>query len=288
MGAVRTGREVEMVPRNRLGAVLAILVMLSASVAAQWPAHPTSRVPRLADGTPDLAAPAPRTDDGRPDLSGKWENFRTVETARAVNAEFFDETPDALIDLFRDAGGRIDGGLPYQPWAADLRARRMADNSKDNPDAHCLPMGFMQFHTHPQPRQIVQTRDLILFVYEANHGLRYVFLDGRPLPPQGEPQPWWYGYSIGRWEGDALVVETNNLIDGIWLDVNGSPLTEAAHVTERFRRPDFGHLQIDVTVDDPKVYTRPWTVSLAQRIMVDAELIEFVCAEYEVSSRRYR
>jgi len=144
----------------------------------------------------------------------------------------------------------------------------------------------MQLHTHVDPRRIIQTPSVIAIAYEANYGLRFIHMDGRPAP-SNDPQPWWYGYSRGRWEGDTLVVETTNLRDGGWLDINGSPLTDAAKVTERFRRPNFGTLQIDVTVDDPKAYTRPWTVALTQRIMVDSEMLEFICLENEKSSQHY-
>jgi hypothetical protein len=145
----------------------------------------------------------------------------------------------------------------------------------------------------PQPRKIVQTPNLIVILYEANYGVRYIYTDGRSLPPQGEPQPWWYGYSVGRWEGDTLVVETNNLrgaesgpFDG-WLDVRGSPYSEQARFVERFRRPIFGKLEIDVTVDDPKAYTRPWSVTIKQRLMLDSELMEFICAENEKDAQHF-
>jgi hypothetical protein len=189
------------------------------------------------------------------------------------------------VATFFEAGGNMEGGLPYTPWAAELRKARLALNARDNPDAMCMPMGFLQFHQQPQPRMIVQTPKMILIEYEANYGLRHIYLDGRPLPPQGEPQPWWYGYSVGRWEGDTLVVETNNVrgaedspYDG-WLDVNGSPYSREARFIERIRRPTFGHLQIDMTVEDPKSYTKPWTVRVDQRVLPDQELIEFVCNE---------
>jgi hypothetical protein len=162
----------------------------------------------------------------------------------------------------------------------------MADNGKDNPDAHCLPMGLMQLHNHPQPRKIIQTPGVIVILYEGNAGIRQIFTDGRPLP-DNDPQPWWYGYSTGKWDGDTLVVETSGFRDGGWLDINGSPLTDAARWTERFRRVSYGNLRIDVTVDDPKAYTRPWTVTVDQRIMLDAELIEFVCLENERSTQHF-
>ena len=172
--------------------------------------------------------------------------------------------------------------MPYQPWAKELVDKRKANNSKDNPDAHCLPMGFMQFHTHPEPRKIVQTPTSMLIIYEANSGLRQVFMDGRKLPSK-DAEPWWYGYSVGHWEGDALVVETTGFIDDIWLDVQGSPLTSEGKVTERFRRPTYGTLEIDVTVDDPKAYTKPWTVRVTQRLLPDAELIEFICEDRDAT-----
>jgi len=135
---------------------------------------------------------------------------------------------------------------------------------------------------------------MILIEYEANHGLRHIFMDGRKLPPQGEPQPWWYGYSVGHWEGDTLVVETNNLrgaedgpYDG-WLDVNGSPYSQQARFTERIRRPSFDHLQIDITLEDPKAYTKPWTVRVDQRLIVDQELIEFECNENQQFRRKIK
>jgi hypothetical protein len=189
------------------------------------------------------------------------------------------------VATFFEAGGNMPGGLPYTPWAAELRKQRLALNARDNPDAMCMPMGFLQFHQQPQPRKIIQTPQLILIEYEANYGLRHIYLDGRSLPKQGEPQPWWYGYSVGRWEGDTLVVETNNLrgaedsvYDG-WLDVNGSPYSQQAKFTERFRRPTFDHLQIDMTVEDAKAYTKPFTVRVDQRFVPDEEMIEFICNE---------
>jgi len=143
----------------------------------------------------------------------------------------------------------------------------------------------MQLHTHSQPRKIVQSPAVMVIVYEANAGLRQVFLDGRAAP-SGDPQPWWFGYSVGRWDGDTLVVETTALRDEGWLDVNGSPFTDQARVTERFRRPNFGRLEIDVTVNDPKSYTRPWTVRVNQRLLAEDELIEFICHENEKDAPR--
>ncbi len=267
--------------------VVALLLALPPSLAAQWPRYHVPGVPRTADGQVDVNAPTPRAPDGKPDLTGIWENFREQgQGVASVNAAFFSDVLPSLIPQFRDIGSDMQGGLPLQPWAAALKKQRMDDNSMDNPDAHCLPLGIMQLHTHVDPRRIIQTPQLVAMLYEANYGLRYIYLDGRPAP-DNDPQPWWYGYSRGWWEGDTLVVETTNFRDGGWLDINGSPLTDAAKVTERFRRPSYGRLQIDVTVDDPKAYTKPWTVNLTQKIMVDTEMMEFICNENEQSSKRY-
>jgi hypothetical protein len=160
--------------------------------------------------------------------------------------------------------------------------RRKSENSKDNPDAHCLPLGLMQLHEHPQPRKIIQTPGLIVILYEAQGGVRQIFTDGRSLPTN-DPQPWWYGYSIGKWDGDTLVVETTGFRDDVWLDIDGSPLTNTGKMTERFRRVNYGTMQIDVTVEDPKAYTKPFTVRVNHRLMPDTDLIEFVCAENEKS-----
>jgi hypothetical protein len=243
-------------------------------------------------GAPNAAAPnTPPTPGGEatgggPQPPGVGSGGRGGVTLEPATAPFpFDPTAPPVATFF-EAGGNMEGGLPYTPWALEIRKKRFdVDKAKDNPDAMCMPMGFLQFHQQPQPRKIMQMPGLILIEYEANYGLRHIYMDGRKLPPQGEPQPWWYGYSVGHWEGDTLVVETNNLrgaedgpYDG-WLDVNGSPYSREAKFTERIRRPSFGRLIIDTTVDDPKAYTKPWTVRIDQRITVDEEMIEFICNE---------
>ncbi len=257
-----------------LTAVLALAVALAPPLSAQWPKYPTPDVPRLADGGPDLNAPTPRLADGKPDLSGNW-------TAGLGGGRRGAPPPlGPPRATFFNVGAGFPNGLPLRPWAKALLDERRAANSKDNPDVWCLPMGYMQFHLHPQPRKIVHTPAFMAIIYEANYGIRPIYIDGRPVPPLGGPQPWWYGYSVGRWEGDTLVVESNNFLDGGWLDVWGSPLTDAATITERFTRSRFGELNIAITIDDPKAYTEPFTVGVTQRIMVDQELIEFICNEY--------
>jgi hypothetical protein len=255
-----------------------------------------------------MDAPTPRTPDGKPDLSGNWVRFRG-EGAFAPpelgglfrNQAAAAQTPAPSADpnsppiaAFWELGANVPNGLPLTPWATELKKQRMAVNDKDNPDANCLPMGMTQFHTHGQPRKVMQNPGVIAIMYEANYGLRYIYTDGRALPKQGSVSPFWYGYSVGKWEGDTLVVETNNLrgaetgpSDG-WLDVRGSPYSEGARFIERFRRPTYGKLEIDVTVDDSKSYTKPFTVRINQQISPDDEIIEFVCNENQQFRRRVK
>ena len=267
--------------RRAAGLALAACLGLSASLAAQWRAYPDRDVPRKSDGSVNLEAPAPKTPDGKPDFSGIWQNAWFVNgrvTPLPVSPP--GEPPAAT---FADVFANFKGELPLQPWAAQLKAARKEQNSKDNPDAHCLPMGLMQFHMHPQPRKVLQTRDVIAILYEGNSGIRQIFIDGRPLP-DADAQPWWYGYSTGHWDGETLVIETVGFRDEGWLDIYGSPLTDKAKMTERWRRLSYGSMQIDITIDDPKAYTKPFSVRIHHRIAVDgpaldSELIEFICNE---------
>jgi hypothetical protein len=299
---------------------IAIALVCSVSVAAQWPKHKDTGVPRDAQGRPQLDAPPPRAADGHPDLSGTWRRIDrdpppaalsglvgrgnqaagrgaprgppTTPTEPGNQGRLDPNSPPLAV--FWDIGTNLKDGLPLTPWAAELKKQRMATNSVNNPDANCLPLGIHPLHTHPDPRKMIQTPKLVTIAWEANYGLRFIHTDGRALPPLGEPQPWWFGYSVGRWEGDTLVVETNNVrgaemgsFDG-WLDVNGSPHSSEVKFTERFRRPTFGKLEIDLTVEDPKAYTKPFTVRINQQLMVDDELIEFICNENQQFRRRVK
>ena len=262
------------------------LAMGTAMLFAQWPSYPTG-VPKTADGKPDLTAPAPRTADGHPDLSGTWELVRPPGPRGGPGAGRGKEAPPPPTDgpplaTFQNIGRGFPDGLPLRPWAADLLKSRKEENSKDNPDAHCLPLGLMQLHMHPQPRKIIQTSKLIVMLYEAQGGVRQIFMDGRSLPPS-DVEPWWYGYSIGHWDGDTLVIETTGFRDDVWLDIDGSPMTNSGKMIERVRRLNYGTLQTDVTIDDPKVYTKPFTVRVDHRLMADTDLIEFICNENERS-----
>src|SRR6516162_6446793 len=278
--------------------------LCSASIAGQWPKMVDPTIPRDAKGAVRADAPVPRTADGKPDLSGMWMRANSAPPRggrgglqlEPPTAPFPFDPGGPPVATFFEAGANMEGGLPYTAWAQDIRKKRLELQDRDNPDANCLPMGFLQFHQQPQPRRIMNVSNpkMLLIEYEANNGLRHIYLDGRKLPPQGEPQPWWYGYSVGHWEGDTLVVETNNLrgaedgpSDG-WLDVNGSPYSDQAKFTERFRRPSFDHLQIDLTLEDPKAYTKPWTVRIDQRLFPDQDLIEFECNENQQFRRKVK
>jgi hypothetical protein len=254
--------------------------------APQWPAYLRADVPRTADGKPDLNAPAPRLPNGKPDFSGTWES-RVGPSGRLGGPFLPSLTADAPpVATFFDAGRGMKGGLPYTEWAAALRKQRMARFSQDNPDAQCLPMGFLQTHTHSQPRRVVHTKDDLIIMYEANQGLRQIFTDGRALP-DNDPNPQWEGYSVGRWEGDTLVVESLGFRDEGWLDVNGSPFTTGLRLTERYRRVNYGRMEIDVTINDPKAYTQPFTLRVNWRLEPDQQLIEFICHENNLSKEHY-
>ena len=260
------------------GRIVTLVVVLSATsipAYAQWLRYPTAGVPRKPDGSPNLAAPAPRTADGKPDLSGMWK----PEDNRPC-------PPDGCADMkvpqeFVNIGWSLNGGLPYQPWAADAVKARMAANGKDDPASRCLPRGVVKGHTTPLFRKIVQVPGLLVVLNEANASYRQIFTDDRALPD--DPNPSWNGYSSAKWEGDELVVRTNGFRDGLWLDRTGSPMTDAARMTERYRRANFGALEIELTVDDPKAYTKPWTVPLKQFIVLDTELLDYICLENEKS-----
>jgi hypothetical protein len=223
---------------------------------AQWINYPAHGIPRTADGKPDLAAPAPKMPDGKPNLSGVWEQ------------------PNA-----RSSGYYLKGiDIPWQPWAKALFDQNTANNLMDNPESKCLPRGTPKadaFDLH----KIVQTPELIVILYEYQTTYRQIFLDGRELPK--DPNPTWGGYSVGHWEGDTLVVESNGFNGKAWLSGFGNPTTDAMRLTERMRRRDFGHMDIQLTIDDPKAYTRPWKAELHPELAPNTEIMEFVCNENE-------
>ena len=250
---------------------------VSTSLAAQWIQYPTAGVPRKADGSVNMAAPTPRLADGMPDFSGIW---MTAEPNRPVD----DDEPGDPENItssrqMSDIGVDLPGGLPYQPWLVPIVEERTANQAIDDPHIRCLPDNFIRAYGLPHLLKFVHTPGLLVVLNEMNAGYRQVFTDARPLPE--DPNPSWQGYSSAHWSGDTLVVDTIGLRDDTWIDWNGSVLTEAATVREEIRRPDFGHLEIRVTVDDPVAYTEPWTITLRQRIVVDTELIDEICLENE-------
>jgi hypothetical protein len=273
----------------------AVVLSLAFSFAllAQWPAFPT-------DSAPDANSPAPKARDGKPDFSGVWESGKGKDKGKGDKGAFKDKgpPPDGAKGKAKGpppvaAGGVPPGNflnmganfpeglLPYTDSALALRNQRLARNSVDHPDAHCLPLNPIQLWFHPQPRKWIQTPEVSVMLAEANGGIRQIFTDGRSLPT--DPLPWWFGYSVGKWEGDTLVVDSTGFLENSWIDEQGSPLSSSARVTERIRRPNFGTLEIEITVNDPKTYRSPFTVTSTQRLMPAQELIEFVCAENNTS-----
>jgi hypothetical protein len=264
----------------------AVLVGVSQPLVAQWLKHPTSGVPRTRDGKPNLTAPTPRTREGTPDLSGLWLTADGMPCAQqTLGREFLVCGAELPISRYGiNMGDGLPGGLPYQPWAAQQVKYETEQNSKDDPHARCLPDTFVRLYGLPHMQKFVQVPGLLVMLDELNAGYRQVFTDGRPLP--ADPQPSWQGYSSGKWVGDTLVIDSIGFRDGLWLDIVGSPMTDAAKVRERIRRPDYGHLEVEVTVDDSKAYTKPWTVTLKQALVVDTELVDEICLENEKSVQR--
>ena len=269
--------------RVLLGSVLIAIVSVPVVSIGQWLRYPTADVPRNADGTPNLTAAAPRLPDGKPDFSGLWHVAMRNPCNAALN-RFSGCTEIGGSPLARDLGVNLPGGLPYQPWAAEIVKQRAADDSRDDPHVRCLPDNPPRHWGLPHLNKIVHTPKLLVVLYEVNAMYRQIFTDGRPLPE--DPTPGWNGYSTARWEGDTLVVQTIGFRDNLWIDLHGSPMSDAAKMTERLRRPNYGTLELEITVDDPKVYTRPWTVRMDQVIELDTDLIDEFCLENEKSYER--
>ena len=274
-------RRVDMIKRqSRISVlVLASLAIFGATALGfgQWVRYPTSGVPRKADGTPNLTAPPPRLPDGKPDFSGIWHTAVINQCVQATGA-FCGNTEIGGSPLALNIGRDLSGGLPYQPWAAELVKRRF---SKDDPHVRCLPDNPPRTWVMPHLTKAVHTPRLLVLLYEVNAMYRQIFIDGRPQPD--DPTPSWNGYSTAAWDRDTLVIRTTGFRDDLWIDMSGAPMTNTATMTERLRRPNFGTLEVEITVDDPKVYTRPWTVSMKQELMLDTELIDEICLENEKS-----
>jgi len=280
--------------------IASLAVLIPALASAQWINYPTAGVPRRADGKVDMFAPAPRMADGKPDFSGIWTTAEPNRQTQALSTPQQKQGPRSLGEAqtpgdpgritasrqMANIGVDLPGGLPYQPWLVPLVKERTANLAKDDPHIKCLPDNFLRAYGLPHLLKFVHTPNLLVVLNEMNAGYRQVFTDARPLPPA--PTPTWQGYSSAKWSGDTLVIDTIGLRDDTWIDWNGSVLTPAAKVREQVRRPDFGHLNIQVSVDDPKAYTKPWTVTLKERIVVDAELIDEICLEDEQSLKHMK
>jgi hypothetical protein len=248
-----------------------VAVTVAAGVShAQWPGAPPDGLPRLADGRIDLAAPPPRTADGRPDLAGVWE-AEPDPRGRAGGIENV-VAPRYMIDVTVDLA---PDSVPFQPWAAALYKERNDRARIDNPQIRCLPTGVPRLVAYSMPYKVVQTPKLIVLLYESGTMFRQIFVDGRAHP--ADPQPTWMGYSVGRWEGDDLVIETRGFNDQSWLDGAGHPHSAQMRVTERLRRRTVGQMDVSVVIDDPGAYTRPLTYTSRHRLRPDTELIEYVC-----------
>jgi hypothetical protein len=268
-----------------LGSIVAIVMAAPAVVAGQWFKYPTEGLPRNPDGTLNRNAPTPRLPDGRPDFSGLWH---------AANPNRCGGGDNQFIQCGNEIGGSALGGnlgrdlpggsLPYKPEVAKLVAARHADDSRDDPHVRCMPDNPPRSWTLPHLTKALHSPKYLALLYEVNAMYRQIFIDGRPFPQ--DPNPGWNGYSVGHWEGDTLVVETRGFRDGLWIDTWGSPMSDAATMTERMRRPNFGTLEIELTIDDPKVYTRPFTVNLTEDFEADTELIDEFCLEGEKDYER--
>ena len=255
------------------------LVLAAAPVFGQWLGYPTPAVPRTPDGKPNLAAPAPRTADGRPDFSGMWGwiNIGPPCGAQCTDTQISRE--------FINIAASLKTPLPYQPWAANLVKKRSVDQGLD-PNVHCMPRGAPRIWTDDYYKRVFMVPGRMIVLTERNMQYRQIFLDGRPLPK--DPNPTWNGYSTGHWEGDTLVVQTIGFRDDLWLDAKGDPLTEQGKMTEKIRRPNYGTLQVEITIDDPKAYTAPWTVTINQPVVLDSELLDYYCLENERDSVHMR
>jgi hypothetical protein len=254
---------------KRSVALVLAIVTLAGAAEAQWLNYRTPGTPRLPDGQPDLSAPAPRTSDGRPDLSGIWA------AACAIYGRDSCFTQSLFFDLAKDLK---PADVQMTPWASQIQVQRESRNHIDDPYGYCLPPGTPRINFGGGPFRILQTPRVTALLYETLVGMmfRQVLTDGRTLPEVTEPT--WLGYSVGRWDGETFVVETTGFRDGGWLDTRkGRPHSDALHVTERFRRTDFGHMELTITINDPKAFLKPWTFTAPLTLLPDTELVEAFC-----------
>ena len=231
-----------------------VWLMCAHQVSAQWVKVPVSTTPRTASGAPNLSAPTPQAADGHPDLSGVW--------ARAMGRG---------VSVPNPAGATP---IPMTPSAQAIFTARRENGGKDMPSGRCLPHGLTKAPSVPEPFKIIQTPALTVILHEELNNYRQIFLEGHAPTPVGQA---WFGHSVGRWEDDVFVVRTDGFVDDMWLDVVGHPATAQLRIIERWRRSDFGHLESQITVEDPGSYTAPWSFQLRFNLMADGELIENIC-----------
>jgi len=260
--------------------VVVSTMLLHGAAGAQWPDRPASGIPRTPDGKPNLSAPAPRTPDGKPDLSGVW-----LPDPGAGGTKGIGET--LRSPFFVDITTGLDPQqVPFQPWAEAQYRRHRERNMMDDPTARCQPTGVPALDTYPFPFKVLQTPGLLVILYENNTDFRQIFSDGRDLPR--DPQPAWMGYSTGKWDGDVFVVDSIGFDERSWLDRTGHPHSDALRVIERFRRLDVGRMDVQITIDDPKAYTRPITFTQALKLLPDGELLEHFCTDNEKSAQHFK
>ena len=264
-----------LVTLNRSAILAVAWLIMPALVSAQWLNYPTPGVPKKADGSPNLDAPTPRTADGKPDLSGLWLLEKNLPCPK-------DGCPDMEVSReFVNLGWNVSGGVPYQPWAAAVAKTRREQNGKDDPGANCHPTGIVKETINPFFRKLIQLPGLLVILMERDTAYRQIFTDGRPKLVDPLPTP--NGYSLGKWDGDTLVVETSGFIDGEWLDRSGNPLTDAGKIIESYHRVNYGVMDLEITVDDPKAYTKPWTAKVKEFIQPNTEMMDYFCLENEKS-----
>jgi len=255
--------------------MLAALLLL----LAQWLDYPAKNIPRTKDGKPVLNATSPKTRDGKPDLSGIWLPDNTPGV-KGTNGEGL---PKYFISILFDVKDQ-DAMLTREGLAA---YRRNEDNNqKDDPTTTCHPIGVPASDTVPVPYKIVQTPGLVVILNEGDTAWRQIFTDGRKHAETTIPS--WMGYSVGHWELDTLVVETTGFNDRSWLDRAGHTHSDAMRVVEKFHRRDFGHLDVTVTIDDPKTFTRPITFTQPNTLTPDGDLLEYFCTDNEQDSAHFR
>jgi hypothetical protein len=277
---------------HRMLRLCVAVALATASSKAQWIHYRTEGIPRKADGSLNFEAPTPRTADGKPDFSGMWwvagdhrpcpESIGGEKDCAEKGLGLAGQQGVGLVAATGDIGYNMKDGLPYTPWAREeLRKRNIVPGAGD-PHVRCLPSNPPRWYTLPHAQKIVQTPKLMVMLNEYNASYRQIFMDGRPLPV--DPIGSWTGYSTAHWDKDTLVIESIGFRDDLWLDMKGNPMTSEAKMTERISRPKFGTMEIELTINDPKAYTKPWTSKFENFLVIDTEMMDEMCMENEKSA----